>query len=315
MLDINLRKYEIHDLFYKIILTNYYMDYKDKYIKYKNKYIKLKSQIAGAFSFEFDNDEPISILVNAYPFESENGGAISILAYLSGNTLDRVNERRIKLGLSEIKTLHITLLQLHINFSHPDSVIFSSQEFFDAIEKSYLKNLTTVFLNSPLGNWNFFGRAENKYWVRVYTFNDKFKHNITQFRLDIYDYLNKNLEKLRKESIVKGNAYDNTEYVFVSNDSGQLYAIDKQYYYGVENWKPHISVFNFKELNKGSELYKYIINDENTKEDKILEIRTKIGNDVQAISNIEFNRDINKLLIAIRYPKGLKKDNIIEIKK
>jgi len=282
------------------------MDYKNKYLKYKNKYLELQNkQIGGAFPFRFGD-----------------GNILYIMAKISGDTLDRVNERRKAFKLEDNTDLHISMLQIYLNNKHPlYTRIFINDDFEHAIIKSYddniLKNNVILTSINPLtqrGNWGLLGRNPNKYWARIYDF-DGYENNIKQFRLDIYKYIESISGKLIKSEERRSNSMDPTDIddfvIYKTQDGNELYAIHKKFYFGVDNWNPHISILTIPELEQSSDRTVSDKMDQNsviskfnarqTDDDKIKVLRIESGNRIQInpISNINLNRDVNELKFSI----------------
>lgn len=283
------------------------MEYYSKYLRYKKKYIELKNNIIGG----------------AFPFAYGYGTTFYIMAKISGETYDRVKERRQKLqgkqklkaGISVESDLHITLLQLYINLAHPLHNIFYNTNFIDAIADAYKKNiksqnvsLSSVKLDSSGnvlgGNWDFFGMGDfpRKYWARVYDLPQKYEANIKQFRMDIYNYINSKFGIIQLKTEYRGIGNDITNFaIYGTSDGNELYAIVVDHYFGVKKWKPHISVIRMDELitQEVDKLNKMNLNDASD------DIRRTIGY-VNPMSNIDFNRDVKTLKIALNQPHGLK---------
>ena len=286
--------------------------YKNKYLKYKNKYLESQKiqQIGGAFPFKFGD-----------------GNILYIMAKIDGTTLDRINERRIAFSLPNNDDLHISLLQLYLNNKHPlYSAIFLNDEFKKVIKTSYKNNISknNVILQSvdrisKKGKWEFLGILPNIYWARVYDFVG-YENYIKQFRLDIYNYiiskaglLNRTIEKRSNSQ----NPADVDDFViYKTQDGNELYAIHKNFYFGVDNWKPHVSVISIPELeksgdksisdksNQNSLIYKF--NSKNTDDEKTDLLRyesskraTAAKATINPISNINLNSDVKKIKLSI----------------
>ena len=278
------------------------INYQTKYAKYKNKYFDLSNkfkQSGGAFPFNFGDCE-----------------LIYIMAKIEGETLDRINERRRAFGLQDKSDLHISLLQLYVNNKHPNYNLFTTKEFKDKIIESYKKNISinNIVLESTQinpssgkkrGIWEFLGRVPNIFWARVYILNPIDKQYISQFRRDIYGYINTKLGQSTHKTETRGNAPDIEDFEVYTYNGQELYAINKAYYFGVDTWKPHISVLTMSELqnsvdksisnivNQSSVMYKILHS--STDEQKIDVLRMESGKrstNIQPISNIKLNEDI-----------------------
>jgi len=285
-------------------------DYKGKYLKYKNKYLELKSQLGGAFPFLFGE-----------------GGKISIMANITGPTLDRVNQRRVRLGLPYLHTLHITLLEIHINFANVRSNIFYDPQLIDVIVQSFNQHLKGpgVEIASGMGGWDFFGfgpSLENKYWARIYTLPHNFRERVTSFRMAIYDFITAHVGNLTRKFDPRQNPadqHDITNYVIYSTGNGQnrddeLYAVVRDHYHGVDTWRPHISVIRMIELQQGQlqipgqqksqrQLFDEV-NQLQTTQERSDHITMTIGQ-VPPISRIRMVTDINQLHISINVPRPI----------
>jgi len=286
------------------------MDYKNKYLKYKEKYLSLKiNQTGGAFPFKFGDCE-----------------ILYIMAKIDGDTLDRINERRVAFKLLPKSDLHISLLQLYVNNQHSDYGIFDSQEFKDKIIESYKKNIidNNIQLQSTevtaagqkRGIWEFLGREPNKFWARVYTLNPSDTIHVSQFRRDIYGYINTKLGQSTHVTDIRGKAPDQDDFEIYSYKGQELYAINKAYYFGIDTWKPHVSILTLSELEKSPDNMISNINDPNsvmykftnksTDDEKINILRSESATrskNIQPISNIKLYEDINKLKYSLNNPK------------
>ena len=158
-----------------------------KYLKYKQKYLTAKNQIGGAFAFD-------------------NTAFFYIMAVITGNTLDRVNQRRTILGLTGSAVLHLTLLHLHVNLDNPAHVILVDPKFIELIGSAFQKYIKkpNVKLESILQNqsgkimggvWEFLGQPsfDSKFWARIYSLPHEFTENYSNFRREIYGYINSKL--------------------------------------------------------------------------------------------------------------------------
>jgi hypothetical protein len=280
------------------------MTHEEKYIKYKLKYLKLQ-QSGGAFPFTFASN------------------SFTIMAELGGDTLERVNERRSKLGLSKIiSPLHITLLQIFVNPYHPCAHIFREDSLFDEVHKSYRQHLDTKLeLESKCqsgkgGMWDFLGHdINNKFWARVYHIDKSYHDMIKAFRMAFYLKINVLLSKSKCNGITliekknmtnpkNQNDISNFAYYGNKHNGDVLYAINTDYYVGADNWKPHISIFSVKDLSGNNAMYSELTNPKNSNESKTILIKKTIGN-VKPISSIHFGdikgyNSFSKLVVSYR---------------
>jgi len=272
----------------------------NKYLKYQNKYIALKNSLKGG----------------GKPFD--NNMSLFIMAKITGDTLERINERRrIALGVgTELKDLHLTFLQLHVNMIHPNIGIFQNIDLIECIKKSFIENIINSGIRfesinpaTGRGMWDFLGPSDivDKYWARIYNFDPKFIENIRKFRKDIYDFLNRKLGQITHRREIRGA--DNTMYDIFSCNGNDLYAIVSDHYYGVENWKPHISVLKINEL-KSADMTKLLLAKDNMERSVVL-ARDIIGNKVQPISSIVPINDMTELRLVL---PGIPKKQQIDIK-
>jgi len=287
------------------------INYQSKYLKYKNKYtdlLKKINQVGGAFPFLFGNCE-----------------ILYIMAKIEGPTLDRINERRIAFNLSSKSDLHITLLQLYVNNKHSNYSIFNSDEFKYTIIKSYQKNIIANNIQlesteiSPSGNkrglWEFLGRDPNKFWARVYILNPTHKQFISQFRRDIYNFINTQLGQPISKTEKRGIGADQEDFEIYSYNDQELYAINKQFYFGIDNWKPHISVLTISELEQSQDqsisnisdpnsvMFKFSQSKSDDQKIDVLRKESSIRGSIQPISNIDLNKDIKQIKFSINNPK------------
>lgn len=270
------------------------MDFKQKYLKYKQKYLELKTKL------KFKEQ-----LGGAFPFSTKAGGSIAIMAKITGDTLDRVNERRTKLGLAPQANLHITLLQLHINFENPDSEIFLDKGFIHEIRRAFITHVKGpgVELESPQGSWDFLGikpTLEDKFFVRLYTLPQIFINNIKQFRLQIYKFLTArvHVDSVNPLNQIRGIPPDTSNFVIYSTPRAELYAITRDYYYGVDTWRPHISLLKINELPVP---FIQQIKAQPTVRQQADSIIHTIGK-VKPINSIKMNINVTELYISIRTP-------------
>lgn len=291
------------------------MDYEQKYLKYKKKYTDLKIQIqrGGAFAFR-------------------NNGSFAIMLNITGDTLDRVNERRTALGLEPLEHLHMTLMQLHINFDHPQHRIFLDQRFHQCIARAVRNTLDQAA--NPLileslnpatgrGRWDFLGQGNTQFWARVYTMDLNARTLVRNFRREFYQCINDRVTTplIHRRNIPRtygpGGVANPTVFDIWETQQGQeLYAVNTQQYLGVDNWLPHISVLRIQELNQPTTrlLYDTLTDATHplTRDRKTQAINDRISNNltlihqprVQPISRINIRHNMRQLVISIRVPQG-----------
>lgn len=280
------------------------MNNEQNYLKYSN----------------LENDEQVG---GAFPFTQKDAGKVVIMATIEGDLLKGIKQRKENLGITTNDTIHITLLDIHINFANDDSHIFKTADFRKIISDSFIKNFKNknVKLSSPQHNYEFFGPTDDimtKWWVREYTFDHEYKMNILEFRTNIYNYIDDEIakiqkgERLKSETVNKKHPLPEDEFIIYSNNMGELYAIHKKHYSSVVNWRPHISIFKIEQIK--SSILKYILTELKTVQGKNEIIRRSIKSKgvVTPINNIKMN-EIHNLLISYKNRQGTNppKDDII----
>ena len=276
-------------------------DFYEKYLKYKNKYIQLSTQLnliqqGGAFPFAFGDCE-----------------ILYLMAKIEGDTLDRINERRRTFGLVAKDDLHISLLQLYVNNKHPYYPIFTSQEFKQNVIDSYNRNIVRnhIVLESVTtdpttgvkkGLWEFLGRDPNKFWTRVYSIKPEDKPHLTRFRLDIYNFINTMLGQPTHKTERRGKEPDVEDFEVYSYEGQELYAINKSFYYGIENWKPHVSVLTVNELDSYDQSLMHRFHAARNDEEKTDILRSRFVN-VQPISYIKLDTNVERIKYSLNNPK------------
>ena len=136
---------------------------------------------------------------------------------------------------------HITLHIININMKHPLANTFIK------IKQKIIKNCFLKKLNSKLslkslpGNYELLGDNDYAHYARIYKPNNTVL--ITKFRTCLYDKIGTKLN-----TTFTGPNNINDFNIFYSNNK-PLYAI-KNFYYGKNNWKPHISIFQMREKSK-----------------------------------------------------------------
>ena len=237
-----------------------------KKIKKKNikssKKIQKKVQLGGAFPFK-------------------NTISLTVMSGVTGDSLDRVNERRDRLGLKPKDNLHITLLKMLINkesivmmggslpvksMSVVDIANMKLQPLLAAICRSYadvyLKN-QLVFTSQKLdirgkvigGAWEILGgrygrnakdKFNSKYFARVF----KPPADAQHFRKELWNYMENAYGSSSKHVNIeqRGRKGDFEEFkIFIHKNGEELYALDN-FNHSFAMWKPHISILQFGEL-------------------------------------------------------------------
>ena len=167
----------------------------------------------------------------------------------------------LKEELSGSKKHHITLHVINFNKSHP----------LTSKVKDNLKKITKECYEKTFNNIDF---IFNGYYVYDNFFVMKLKPSkqfITDFRMCLYNNI-KSLLKIKLNGPDKHNKYI---YYISENDNTPLYGLNEKFYYGKDNWEPHISLFKLNEK---------IISDSNKTVKEYIEEK---GGDLQNIKSIE----------------------------
>jgi hypothetical protein len=268
--------------------------------KYEGKYVNSKIGIQKGGGF---------------PFPQANGGIFSLMLIITGDTLRRINQRRTSLGLqANLTPLHFTLLQLHVNFSHPLSNIFSDAAFHQCVLQAVRNTLdfhqNPLILTSPHGSYQFLGTNARQFWARVYNFDVNIIRN---FRMQFYNCINQRVPPtLSRKNENRGAPGDLTNYDIYEDTSGELYAINHDYYFEARRWRPHISIFELDELNTQAnrDLLRIIRDQRRQLQDKNDRIMNRIQTNRSArgarkmdpISTIDIRRDMRQILMSVKLP-------------
>ena len=203
---------------------------------------------------------------------------------VTGDSLDRVNERRVKIGLEPKGNLHITLLKMHIN---KDSQVMMGGELqpgtsvrdiaLDTRLLRLLKTICQIYIDVYLGNqlnfesqmlnsqgnvigglWEILGgrygrnlkeKFNGKYFARVFNAPD----DARKFRTELWSYMGTEYGASLSNSFVnrRGLRGDVEDFkIYTDGPRGEeLYALDK-FNDNFDSWKPHISVLTFGELKQ-----------------------------------------------------------------
>ena len=303
------------------------MNYEQKYLKYKKKYSDLKFQMemqkGGAFAFA-------------------NNGSLAIMLNVTGDTLTRINQRRKALGLTELRELHMTLLQLHINFDHLQHGIFLGQRFRDCVTQAVRNTLyqqgNPLILHSldpatQRGRWDFLGQGNSQFWARVYTINQTASALVRNFRREFYNCINnliapatlRHLRNITRTHGPAGAATPTNFDIWETSPGQELYALKPQQYLGVDNWLPHVSVLRIQELNQPStrNLYNTLTDATRplSRQEKTNAINARISSNleligqprVQSISHLNIRDNMRQLVFSVRVQAGHAQINDITI--
>ena len=268
----------------------------------------------------------------AFPYPRGDGGKFTLLAMIGGDTLDRVNERREAYHLQSYDSLHITLLEFHINLDHCAFDIFSSNDFHTEIINTYRDyivdqelTLTSVRANGRGGNWEILGghgrtpqeQFNNKFWARVYRLSNRQQldafHN---FKLTVMNIIKRILRERRllgpRDDLIisseqRGQNSDIDDFTTYSTRDRrgilqELFCVNTNHYGDdIMTWKPHISVLKLGELSAPRpDIYRQIISPANDDE-AIIRILQHNAQGVQPISNIVSSRDLRTLRISYNF--------------
>jgi hypothetical protein len=266
----------------------------------------------------------------AFPYSRGQGGKFTLLAKITGDTLDRVNQRRTAYSLQPYDSLHITLLEFNINLDHCAFDIFSNRDFHSRIRSYYREiilanslTLSSVRANGKGGIWEILGghgrtpeeQFKNKFWARVYTVTTANDLEIfNYFRLRVISYIEEILRErflLRQgENLIiaqetRGVAPDIEDFTTYSTRDRhgilqELYCVNTDHYGDIRNWKPHISVLKFGELSL-SRPDIYIQIKPPVDDADIMQILRLNAPGVQPISNIVSNSNLKTLRISYNF--------------
>ena len=265
----------------------------------------------------------------AFPYPKEKIGKFSILAKVTGNTLDRVNERRIAYSLRRLDSLHITLLDFYVNLDHPLSIIFSEPALHHQIKELYRaiyignaleleskkRNTTTGALQG--GNWEILGghgrtpneQFDNKFWARVYTMNPAHFDLFRGFKIEIIRLITNMIGPLSSRNENRGQPPDVEEFTAYSTQDGkELYCVNTSHYGNIRSWKPHISVLRLGDLKTSrKDIYDRIRPMDN---DMIINTLRRNAPGVQEISELITNRDLTTLRVSFDIGGGRRSRNM-----
>jgi len=244
--------------------------------------------------------------VNTTPFDDDNDNiTITILHDFSDNTLNNFNNMQKKLlqnKKSKVKP-HITIHVIHFNKKHPlinhfiDLSDLSNMNLTSSFRQSIINSYNTTLKNKlQLHHNNEFSKM-GKFYALTYHPNsppdntNKYKYPyITQFRHSIYNYIDTIAPTDKKYIEIKRNNKNNPgkidDYRVYYNDKIPLYAI-QDYFHGIGNWHPHVSLVREQELQINNSLLFNKVNnkDKNTVRE---EIKNYLSN-VNILNNIMIN--------------------------
>jgi len=269
----------------------------------------------------------VKMIGGALPMPFGLVGKFTLMCNLTGDTLERVNERRRSFGLPNSPSLHITLWECFINISNPRHIMFTTKAFHDDLNKLYntyfLDRYNEITLTSQKldangkiigGNWDIFGRQnkvkDGRFWARIYTLaSSSYVQRVSDFKSDLFTIMSKHMNNgkpfIRTQDTRGNNIFDSSDTetfnIFSNSNRVELYYVN-DFYLNVINWKPHISVLSFDELkNNQLQLYNTISGLSN--DDIVDRLKDAAGPKVQPISNIITH--INNRTFMIGYNLGL----------
>jgi len=148
---------------------------------------------------------------------------------------------------------HLTLHMINFNYKHPFMKKFNilkkmkdfSRECYNEILKGY---------KLKLDNYELLGKPQDPTYAIKYKLN--YPKRITYFRLCLYNKISELIGLKDHKDFKKGLIYrlENNRHVYIYStpDGIPLYGIH-EYYHGVSNWEPHISLFKLKEKSLSSD--------------------------------------------------------------
>jgi len=176
------------------------------------------------------------------------------------NTFKAITERRDLFDLNPKPDEHPHLTLHMINFNAKHHLIKKNN--FEILKK--MKEYSKECYNEILRGYKLkatgyviLGKPQDPTFAVNYELN--VKKRITYFRLCLYDKLAELIGLKDHKSFKKGLVHelqnDKKAFVYSTEDGMPLYGIH-EYYHGVSNWEPHISLFKLKEeqLSSGMEI-------------------------------------------------------------
>lgn len=252
-----------------------------KYIKYKQSVNSIHIKQTGGAKDYFKNNTKVHILANI----------------TEPSIIRSLNDRRNALNLWDlpnVKQFHLTLFQFHINSNHPDAYIFKDN-WDNLIRQWYNETFgKNVILKYLPGKYDLLGQ-EKKYLVKTFEPLDKFKTVITDFRKKIYKYIQKKINK-KKKMYVKEK--DGVRYHIISFGGRKLLSVP-DYYFGIGQWTPHISIADMDEIIKYNHQLDEKYNSRQTDNNKINNIIKPILHaNLSPLSNINMNTNIKSIKVS-----------------
>ena len=149
----------------------------------------------------------------------------------------------------DIEQPHLTLHMINFNYKHPFMKKYNLlKEMKDYSKKCYNEILKGYKLKS--NNYDLLGKPHDPSYVVKYKLN--YPKRITYFRLCLYDKIAELIGLKDHKDFKKGliHKLENGKkvYIYSTPDGIPLYGIH-EYYHGVSNWEPHISLFKLKEIS------------------------------------------------------------------
>ena len=225
---------------------------------------------------------------NEFPFGTDN---ISLAILYN---LEPTSFNALKSALSnnhyKQKRPHFTLHVINFNQKHPLIHQFINTDtdtwkvtntFEEAITKSFNKHINNQLILTK----NKFTQ-KGKFYALDYHYDAGM---ITNFRMAIYDSITKGYNYGCKEIHRQKNNQKTTHFAFCNQPNAPLYAV-QDYYFGRENWTPHISILYTNEV-------KVNISDPNSDINKIIKDKN-----IRIPETININNP-SKLQISVQKPK------------
>ena len=202
------------------------------------------------------------------------------------------------------KHFHITLHQLNFNNSHPQT-----KKIRDNLKNIVKECYEIMFDNVDL--------LFNGYEIYGDFFVMKLKVSkelITDFRMCLY----KNIEKILGVKIKGPGKHNKFIYETTENDNTPLYGLNEAFYYGKNNWAPHISLFKLNEklISEPSKTVKDYIEEKGGNLQDIESIKSKFDSLKKYDKTIGFNNKNFFNIIISSYGAGMKNEiKTIDLKK
>jgi len=193
--------------------------------------------------------------LNPYPFNDNI--SVAVMYNLTGfSTL----QKQLFNDFTVSKT-HLTVHIMHFNRNHPQlSSFISSHNTLNSDFSKAILNATNTKLNNLKLHHDYNFAKMGDFHALLFQPNDKY--HITNFRLELYKYIN--YVMIKQGKYIKGSRVisklnktgdgQNNYHVFYDNNSIPLYAV-QDYYYGNGVWTPHISLAKSQIISNQINIY------------------------------------------------------------